>query len=167
MQLRPQLEPFSLSSSLVERLTWLADHLDGEQNLAQIELWLTEFNTKANTDFRWQDFQEIYGYQNHDEWVKIALLRQRVAVVPDIARDELIEIVRRIQANPGGESETALYLGMLEVNVPYQGVSDLIFWPNIHFGDDDVSRELTPEQVVDIALNSEPPDREPSQPIAL
>ncbi len=167
MQLRPELEPSSLSASLVERLTWLADHLDGEQNPAQIELWLTEFNVKADSNFRWEDFQEIYGYQNHDEWVKSALLRQRIAVVPDISHDELLEIVRRIQSNPGGEAETDFYLTMLEANVPYRGVSDLIFWPSVHFGDDDDSRELTPEQIVDIALNSEPPNSEPPQVIAL
>lgn len=165
MQLRPALEPSSLDTKLVERLTWLADNLDGEQNPAQIRAWLAEFNAKANTDLHWQDFQEIYGYQDHVEWVKSALLRQRVAVVPDISRDELIELVRRIQADPGGESETDFYSKMLEENVPYQGVSDLIFWPNVHFGDDDISRQLTPEQIVDIALDSEPPSQ--AQAIAL
>lgn len=154
MQLRPQLEPTSLDAAKVERLTWLAENLDGEQRRAEIEEWLNEFNAMAASDLKWEDFQEIYGYQNHDEWVKGVLLRQRVVALPDISREELCEIVRRIQENPGGESATDFYLAMLQANVPYNGVSDLIFWPNIHFGDEDVSRELTPAQIVKIALNN-------------
>lgn len=154
MQLRPELEPSSLDANLVERLTWLADNLDGEQNPPQIEAWLNEFNASANADLAWIDFQEIYGHQNHEEWVKTVLLRQRVVALPDISREELCELVRRIQENPGGESEITFYLEMLEVNVPYNGVSDLIYWPNVHFGDDDISRELTPCQIIEIALNN-------------
>ncbi len=154
MQLRPQLEPTSLDAAKIERLTWLADNLDGEQRPAQIEAWLGEFNALAATALTWPDFQEIYGYQNHDEWVKSLLLRQRVRALPDISRAELCEIVRRIMANPGGESETDFYLALLQANVPYRGVSDLIFWPNLYIGDNDVSRAPTPDQIVEIALNN-------------
>ena len=150
MQLRPQLEPASLDENLVQRLTWLANNLDGEQNASQIQEWLAEFNALAATDKSWEDFQEIYGSQNHDEWVKSVLLRQRVAALPDITRDELIELVRRIVANPGGESETDFYLAILKANVPYHGVSALIYRHSPQFGD--VARELTPEQIVEIAL---------------
>lgn len=164
MQLRPQLEPLSLDEKLVERLTLLAENLDTERHSTQIEEWLAKFNATASTNLEWQNFRGIYGYQNHDEWVKSVLLRQRVVAVPDISREELGEIVRRIQENPGGESETDFYLALLQANVPYRGVSGLIFWPNLYFGDEDVSRTLTPEQIVEIALNN---PGNPSTAIAL
>lgn len=42
---------------------------------------------------------------------------------------------------------------MLEINIPNERVSDLIFWPDEYFGDVNYSQRLSPEQLIDIALN--------------
>ena len=65
-----------------------------------------------------------------------------------LTRDELIEIVRKLQQCEGTEQEQNELLALLDANVPYPAVSDLIYG----WGFDVVESELTPEEVVDIAL---------------
>lgn len=43
-------------------------------------------------------------------------------------------------------------MSLLEANLPCRNVSDLIFWPGHYFGDGDNSRDLTPKEILDIAL---------------
>ncbi len=62
----------------------------------------------------------------------------------DLTREQLVELVRRIIAVNGGESEVDGLIAELEANVPHPAVSDLIFWPG--------RRELGAEQIVDEAL---------------
>lgn len=153
MNLRPELCSPLLDEALVARLCWLAENLDGRRNDAQSALWLNEFNGKANTQLDWFDFQEIYGGMNHSEWVKMVLSAPHQKLVPDVSRDELIEIVRRISVGEGAESDTHFYVGLLQANLPGVQISDLIFYPELFFNDKSYAhREMTPEEIVDAAL---------------
>jgi len=153
MELRPELCPPRFDERLVERLTWLADHLDGSLDETQNARLVEEFNSKANTQLDWFDFQEIYGAMNHSEWVKEVLSRLHQKLVPDISRAELIEIVRRIVVGEGTESDIHFYVGLLQANLPSVQVSDLIFYPKLFFNDKrSAQREMTPEEIVDAAL---------------
>lgn len=67
--------------------------------------------------------------------------------VPDIARDELVEVVRRAR-NPGPDQD--FYVLLFQVNTPHPQASDLIFWPP------DELRDATPEQIVDAAMSYRP-----------
>jgi hypothetical protein len=67
--------------------------------------------------------------------------------VPGITRDELAEIVRRLQA---ADPETDYYLRLLEANVAHPGVSDLIYHPPAEL------RQASAEQIVDTALSYRP-----------
>lgn len=51
----------------------------------------------------------------------------------------------------GEEHEIDFWVEMLAVNIPDPRVSDLIYWPGEYFGDGNNARELTPEQVINIA----------------
>ncbi len=72
-----------------------------------------------------------------------------------LSRAELIETVRRIMEVEGEEGELDELIDVVQANVPHPSVSDLIYWPP---GGED----LTPEQVVDLALahQPEPPPKE-------
>ncbi len=61
-----------------------------------------------------------------------------------MTKEELIELVEMIIKVVGTEDEIDKFLDVLQNNVPYPGVSDLIFW-----NDDN----LTAEEIVDKALN--------------
>ena len=64
-----------------------------------------------------------------------------------LSRLELIELVEKIMKSNGAEEEIDNMIEELERNVPHPEVSDLIFWNE---------EELTPEQIVDIALAYKP-----------
>ena len=67
-------------------------------------------------------------------------------------RDELVGLVRLIQAGDGSEAEIDAALGLLARRVPRPRVSGLIFWPQ-HEGFD---RDLTAEEIVAAALAYRP-----------
>lgn len=152
MGLRPDLMPPSLDESLVARLTELSEQIDcghREQTREQ----LAAFNRQAMTELEFIDFQGIYGGQDHDTWVRKVLATPFERRVADVTKRELIELARRVMECDGAEHEIDFWLSMLAINIPNERVSDLIFWPNEYFNDINYSQRLSPEQVIEIALN--------------
>lgn len=152
MELRPDLMPPELDESLVARLTELAEEIDCG-HLEQTREQLAAFNREAMTELEHIDFQGIYGGQDHDTWVRNILATPYERRVADVTRHELIELARRVMECDGTEHAIDFWLSMLAINIPNERVSDLIFWPNEYFGDADYSQSLSPEQVIEIALN--------------
>ena len=150
MDLRSELIPPVLDEAKVARLAELADQLDGAR-AGEWETNLAEFNRLAGTILALIDFKDIYSGQRHSTWVRKVLAGSFLRRLPDVTRDELVEMTRRVMECRGEEHEIHFWLKMLELNLPDPRVSDLIFWPGEYFGDGDNSRELTPEEVVDIS----------------
>ena len=69
-------------------------------------------------------------------------------------RDELVRLVTYLMSAVGSEEEQDAALKALESRVLHPRVSSLMFWPS-HEGFD---RELSPEEVVDLALAYRPID---------
>jgi hypothetical protein len=148
--LRPELMPPVLDEKRVAHLAQLADGIDGALP-GQWEEELAEFNAEAGTDLGFLDFQGIYGGQNHETWVRKVLAAPSLRRLPDISRAELVELARRVMEGDGREHEIDFWLEMLALTIPDPQVSDLIYWPGEYFGDGNNARDLTPEQVIDIA----------------
>lgn len=152
MELRTELTPPTLDESMVVRLTKLAEEIDcghPEQTLSQ----LAEFNREAMTELGFIDFQGIYGGQGHETWVRKILAAPFERPVADVTRGELIELARRVMESDGAEQDIDFWLNMLAINIPSERISDLIFWPDEYFNDVSYSQRLSPEQVIEIALN--------------
>ncbi|WP_243526302.1 bacteriocin immunity protein [Bacillus pseudomycoides] len=64
-----------------------------------------------------------------------------------ITKEELISLVRKLVECEGTEEEIDEMIEVVERNVPHPEVSDLLYWND---------EELTPEQIVDIALAYKP-----------
>jgi len=64
-----------------------------------------------------------------------------------LSKKELVELVDKIMQGEGTEEEIDEMINLLEKNVPHPEVSHLIFWPE---------KELTPEEIVEEALNYKP-----------
>jgi hypothetical protein len=150
VNLRPELMPPTLDEALVARLADLAATLDGSPSGGS-EDDVAAFNAEAGTSFAWLDFQGIYGAQDHDEWVRSVLAELHVHRVADITRAELVEMVRRVMSRDSEEYEVWFWLEMLEVNLPEPEIIQLIYYPGDYLGDGNNTRELTPEQIVDLA----------------
>jgi hypothetical protein len=150
MNLRPELMPPPLNEAKVARLAELAAQIDGA-NSGQWEDALAEFNREACTAFGFADFQRIAGGQEYETWARKVLAIPLQKRLPDVTRAELLEMIRRVASAEGEDHEIDFWLGLLEINIPAPRISDLIFWPGEYFGDGNHNRELTPEQVLDIA----------------
>jgi hypothetical protein len=152
MELRPALMPPTLDGPTVARLTKFAEEIDcghPEQTREQ----LAAFNQEAMTELEFIDFQGIYGGQTHDTWVRKILAKPYERRVADVTKQELVEMARRVMEDDGADHEVEFWLSMLAINIPNERVSDLIFWPDEYFNDVSYSQELSPEQVIEIALN--------------
>ncbi|WP_166242973.1 hypothetical protein [Paenibacillus turpanensis] len=144
MQLRECLLPITRDEEFKARV---------KTNIEEIEALLDEGKTAEKEIAA---FQELTGKQWDSHifahyWRSISLdglieeaCNPDPQRVSDITKEELVEIVRRLQGDlPHGE--TAFYLQLLEANVPMPGVSDLVYWD-----------ELEPEEIVERALAYEP-----------
>ena len=160
MELRPELIPPVLEEARVGRLAELAARLDGTFP----GLWeedLAEFNRVAGTALAIEDFQGIYGAEDHETWVRRLLVRNTVRPAPDVTRAELAEVVRRAMAKDSFP-ENEDYMAVFDANVPFPGASNLIFYPsdndpatNTWGGGRPISEyDPTPEQIVEWALAS-------------
>ena len=68
-------------------------------------------------------------------------------MLKNLTREELINLVNKIVECEGAEEEIDEMIEIVKWNVPHPEISDLIYWNE---------EELTPEQIVDKALNYKP-----------
>jgi hypothetical protein len=162
MELRPELMPPALDETQVARLAKLADRLDGARP-GQWEDYLAEFNRLAGTAIPFEEFQGIYGAEDHEDWVRRVLYYQRIKPAPDVTRAELAEVVRRAMPTNEYFDQHEAYMAVFDANVPLEGASNLIFYPpdydpvtNTWGGGRPIGEyDPTPEQIVEWA--SAPP----------
>jgi len=163
MDLRPELMPPALDEALVARLAELAAGLDGAHP-GQWEDDLAEFNRLAGTNIPFEEFQGIYGGEEHEDYVRRLLYYRLIKPVPDVTRAELAEVVRRAMPTNEFSDQHEAYMAIFDANVPLEGASNLIFYPpdydpatNTWGGGRPMGEyEATPEQIVEWALAPDP-----------
>jgi hypothetical protein len=124
MNLRQELTPPPVDERLVARLAELANALDGNPS----EALRAEFNKLAGTDIPMILFQGIYESEDHANFVRRVLREQGIKPVPDVTREELVEIVRRAKKTDKTGLHEA-YMAIFDCNVPRPHASNLLFWP--------------------------------------
>lgn len=147
MQLRPELCPPTVSSARAGQLRAAIEEIarlleDGEPPDAAIGA----FNADTGHCYAAEHFLTYWESRDLEAFVLEAARPSRPQV-PDITRDELIEIVRRILA---AEDTSDYYVLLLTTNVQHPRVTDLIFWPPPELVD------ASPESIVDAALSYQP-----------
>jgi hypothetical protein len=163
LDLRRELMPPILDEATVLCLAKLASRLDGAYGVGDPPHWeddLAEFNRIAGTSIPIQDFQGIYGAEEHDRWVRRVLYQRVITPAANVTPTELAEVVRR--AMPAtGDPDYEAYMAIFDANVPMPSASNLIFYPpdyDEHSNTWDCGRPIeeydpTPEQIVEWALN--------------
>jgi hypothetical protein len=147
MDLRPELLPPPVTP---QRLAELSDQIERISSLIgdpeAADAAIAAFNDVTGHGYGAEDFAEYWASRSLEDFAREAARPARPRV-PDITRDELAEIVRRLQA---GDAETDYYLLLLEANMPHPRVSDLIYWPPTELSD------ASAERIVDVALSHRP-----------
>lgn len=157
MKLRPELTPPPLDEQLVARLAELADAIDGNPS----EALCAQFNKLAGTELTVSSFQGVYGSEDHANFVRRVLRKQRIKPVSDVTREELVEIVR-CAMNPDLVGLREAYMAVFDCNVPRPHASNLLFYPPDYdhssntWGGGTPMRDYdpSPEQIVDWALDT-------------
>jgi hypothetical protein len=147
MELRSELMPPALDPALVARLAQLADRLDGARP-GQWEDDLAEFNKLASTAIPFEEFQGIYGAEDHKDFVRRILFQRSLAPDSALSRAEMIEIVSRVKAC---DEDHDFYLELFVVNCKHPSGTDLIYWPNL-VSELPQDREPTAEEIADLAI---------------
>ncbi|MDI1466087.1 hypothetical protein QEZ54_34440 [Catellatospora sp. KI3] len=150
MELRPELLPPPVSP---ERIAELCAEIHRMEDLAlsgdrvEAEAAVAAFNEATGHACGLWDFVEYDAERSIEEFA-LELARPSWPRVPDVTRDELVELVRRIVA---GGPDTDYYLLLLDTNTVHPGASSVIFHPPAR-----LPREPSPDQVVDEILSYEP-----------
>ncbi len=152
MDLRPELQFPSLDESKVQRLAALADRIDGSSP-DECEDELEQFNHLASTSREWAEFQGVYGGMDHDTWVRNVLCMPFADKQLELSHDEMLEIITRLCTAAGEEHERFFWIRLLETNLDPR-ISDLIYWPGEYFGDGNNSREMSPLEILEIAMKA-------------
>ena len=151
--------PPVLDEALVARLAKLAALIDGA-NPGQWEDDLFEFNRLAGTNIPFEEFQAIYGAEEHESYVRRLLYHKLVKPAPGATRAELAEVVRRAMSQNEFFDQHEAYGAVFEANVPLERASGLISYPrdydpatNTWDGGRPIAEyNPTPEQIVEWAL---------------
>ncbi|PWI13503.1 hypothetical protein DI272_04665 [Streptomyces sp. Act143] len=149
MDLRPELRPAPVPE---QRLRDLARDIvrieellhKGEQRAADAAI--AAFDEDTGHSYGRHDFLTYDGWRSAEEFAREAA-RPAWPRVPDITRDELVEIVRGA-LEPGPDQP--YFLLLFRANVAHPGASDLLFHPPADLVD------ASAEQIVDAALAHRP-----------
>jgi hypothetical protein len=160
MDLRPELMPPVLDEALVGRLAELAARIDGARP-GEADDEHAEFNRLAGTNIPLEEFQGIYGGEEHESWVRRMLYGLRIKPADHVTRAELMEVIRRAMPQ-NGFTDYEAYMAVFDANVPREKASNLIFYPpdydsrtNSWGGGRQMGEyDPTPEQIVEWALKS-------------
>ncbi|GAA2427350.1 hypothetical protein GCM10010191_45340 [Actinomadura vinacea] len=144
MELRPELLPPRVSARHIEDLGREIDRiaaLRGDDARAA----MAAFQQATGHDYG--EFFEYWGAESREAAATRAA-RPRHPRVPDITRDELVEIVHRIRTCPPPDQDW--YVLVLKTNTIHPAPTDLIFWPSPEL------ESASSEEIVDVLLNHRP-----------
>lgn len=151
MTLRPEFKVPEVEEELVTRLGTLAGEIDGARP-GEWEDALEEFNRLSPSPLTFDDFQGIYGAEEHEDYVRRLLVTHQVPIVSNLAREDIVSVFERILNSQCPDHERSFLIEALKLNLGDSQISDLIYWPGIYFGDDNNARNQTPAEMADAAL---------------
>ncbi|WP_328685342.1 hypothetical protein [Streptomyces sp. NBC_00343] len=144
MDLRPELLPPSVPLARVEQLGREIDRVEtllcGADRVAAEEA-VAAFAEATGHDCPAASFLGCAGSRTREEFA-LEAARPAYPRVPDVTRDELVEVVRRILA---ADTDAEYHLRLFTANVTRPAASDLIFHPPSDLAN------ASAEQIVDAA----------------
>lgn len=152
MAIRKHLLVPEIDEKRVAYLKNLIEEIENKIDEEDVNDLISNFQKEINYKlFDWDYFNSFHSFESSDEFALKAFLFPKINVIDGITREELVWIVEQIL---GVNKLYEYYLELLQRNVPFVGVSDLIFYSHDLGYTDDISEELTAEQIVEIALSN-------------
>ena len=146
----------------------LLDPISDKKRLALAEAQASELyrlhEAGKNYASQLRDFAELVGkpVTKHDvdaafgsidpESFAQGVLANYDGVPTDLTDEEMVELFENLCTAKGTELQQSYWLRCLELNTGDDQVSDLIFWPDIYFGDGNLAREMPAKEMLQTAL---------------
>jgi hypothetical protein len=152
MELRPELLPPPVSPERIDELSTEIERICGllerqSPDVSRATSAIADFNTMTGHAYATNDFVRYYESRNLQDFA-LEAARPAWPRIPDITRDELVELTQRILNNPA-DLNSPYYLLMLQANVPHPAITDLIYWSA-------AGTEPTAQEIIDRALSHRP-----------
>ncbi|MEM9325231.1 MAG: hypothetical protein AAGA85_06235 [Bacteroidota bacterium] len=157
MKLRKQLQPNSNTERIKEVEERVSAILTGINAKQDVEVLIRNFNEFTGRTYDLEYFQFFDETEVLEEFARVAA-NPKAKKIKDISKKELIEIVSRVL---DGDPDIIFFQELFEANVPHRRASDLIFLPE-ELG---FETALTPEQIVEEALNPQMENKVPAASI--
>lgn len=94
-----------------------------------------------------------FGSCNAESFARRLLINWQ-NIPSDLSKDEMLNLVEAIFNARGEPTNVEYWLKCLEVNTGDAKISDLIFWPDLYQGGKYIDKLLTPEEILNIALEN-------------
>ncbi|SCL36051.1 Colicin immunity protein / pyocin immunity protein [Micromonospora rhizosphaerae] len=147
MELRPELCPPVVPAQSIAELCTAIETIEGLLERGEsADAAIAAFNAGTDHAYTAHDFLTYWKSRDVEDFA-IEAARPALPKVENVTRDELIEIVRRIQR---ADDDTDYYVLLLHTNVLHPRVTDLIFYPPPELAN------ASPEDIVDAVLSYRP-----------
>ncbi|MBW8354077.1 MULTISPECIES: hypothetical protein [Pseudomonas] len=132
----------------------------------EINALIQQWNSHAGRPFEFHEFLVMHSHTSAENFLRTAFHQKRY--VDDLSFDEACAVADFICQCEGTESDTDYALGLLETNFPEANASDLIFWPNAWFDDEDLLHiELSSAQIIGYLMAKSSRPLQDAPPITL
>ena len=149
MPIQTRLRPLTPSTEELREYIALCNQIENASEDEAGPL-IARWNARAGMEYTYPEFLSYYGAVSIETFVGEMLLGQPT-YVPDLTYPELREVLCARLALELSDAVDSYFLGWLEVNLPGSNVSNLIYWPNIWFGDESIN-ELSHDQILAYAM---------------
>lgn len=153
MPIPPRYRIPPVSDEEIQALSSLCDEIeDLVARRNDVTAQLAEWHRRTKRKTKPVEFTTYYGAMSKEEFIKHALVPP-----PEFAADLSYEHLRAIFASTleADPRDQCYYLEWLESNLPGSRIRDLIFWPNIWFGNDSYFQDEKGRFKPDSELNIE------------
>jgi hypothetical protein len=143
----PTAEELAFYTDLCRQIENLRDAHD-ERFPELFDRW----NARAGREYDLLEFPGFHGMMKRDQFVD-EMLMGRPHVVADLTYAELRDVLAEVLAGKLPWVDAHYFLSWLDANLPGGYISDLIYWPNDWFHNDDLLHlELTHDQALAYAM---------------
>lgn len=151
MPLPERLKPAKVSRQKIKELSELLTNIlymiDGgaTEKDEELKTMMAEWNSQVLTPAEFSSFRDYSSWTSAEEFTRLAFTQEKY--VEDLTWNELVEVINFICKAEGKESEQQYALSLLKANFD-ANPSDLIYWPNEWFKDEEMFHvDLTAEEI--------------------
>ncbi|MBD2801018.1 hypothetical protein ID854_11275 [Xenorhabdus sp. M] len=156
MPIPHRLAPYKPSKEEFVRMEMLLGQIEDKifdhknKNVPEIQELINEWNKNASREFEFHEFRDLHYYTDSESFIHSAFYQ--IKYIDDLSFQEAIALINIFFETHLHEPDVYYAKDLLERNFPNIDISDLIFWPNDWFQDNELEAELTTEEILGYAM---------------